>query len=62
MCILWKVEDNDMLPPGYHWIGKESDTSYQNHLPDVNYRVIHNRHSVQIICLEDIFKEIMSGS
>jgi hypothetical protein len=59
LAIVWKVGDNENLPADYELLPKEADTGFMEYLPDVNYRVKHVRRSVQIICLEDIYNEIL---
>jgi len=56
LAIVWKIGEIDDLPE-YSYQSKEGDTSNFKYLPSSNYRLKHGRHSLSVICLEDILNE-----
>ncbi len=60
LAIVWRMGSNEDLPADYNYVTMEQDIGYSHYLPDVNYRVKHARHSIQVICLEDIVTQLMS--
>ncbi len=59
LSVVWEADANTELPPNYNVVNKESDTSFTDYLPDVNYRVKHGHYFVQVIALKDIFEKLL---
>lgn len=57
LAIVWKSTSEETILDEYTCIPKEVDTNFKNHLPDVNYRLKHDRNTVQVIALKDIVDE-----
>ena len=59
LAVVWEATDQADLPPGYSTVPKEADIGFSGYLPGANYRLKHDRHTVQVLALRDVFQELV---